>query len=174
MSGRKNIVLDLDQTLIYSDSVVNFKYTPRFHKLVHKHINNDYITFERPHLQEFLDYIFKHFNVSVWTAASKPYAISIVNQIILVKPRKLDFVFYSDHCALSQKQKRGLKGLCILWEHFKIPGYNKHNTIIVDDNDEVYKIQKDKCYHIPPFDYNKPGIENDTELLKLKKLLGGK
>ena len=34
-----------------------------------------YIVFERPGLQEFLDYLFANYIVSVWTAATKDYAI---------------------------------------------------------------------------------------------------
>jgi len=141
-------------------------------KFVVKKLDKDYITFARPHLQEFLDYIFKHYNVAIWTAANKPYAISIINKFILIKPgRKLDFVFYSDHCSLSKRQHRGLKGLNILWDYFKIRGYNENNTLIIDDNNEVNSIQKRNCYHIPEFDYNKRGSENDTELLTLIKVL---
>ena len=39
-----------------------------------------YKVFERPGLQEFLDYLFANFNVSVWTAASKSYALFIIDK----------------------------------------------------------------------------------------------
>jgi len=168
MPHKKNIILDLDQTLIYSEFTKDFKKSSKTDKFVHKKLDSDYITFERPYLQVFLDYIFKKYNVAIWTAANKSYAVAIINKFILVKPgRKLDFVFYSDHCDMSKKQKRGLKGLSILWEYFAIRGYNEENTFIVDDNNEVNRIQKKNCYHIPPFDYNKSGSENDVELLRL-------
>ena len=172
MPPRKNIILDLDQTLIYSEFTKDFKKSPKTDKFVHKKLDKDYITFERPHLQVFLDYIFKKYNVAIWTAANKSYAVAIINKFILIKPgRKLDFVFYSDHCDLSKQQKRGLKGLTMLWEYFKMRGYTENNTFIVDDNNEVNRIQKKNCYHIPAFDYNKRGSENDTELLRLMQIL---
>ena len=106
MSNRKNIILDLDQTLIYSDLIKDFKPSPKMEKFFYKNLDKDYITFARPHLQAFLDYIFKKYNVAIWTAANKPYAIAIINKFILIKPgRKLEF-FYSDHCTLSKQQKR--------------------------------------------------------------------
>lgn len=169
---RLNIILDLDQTLIYSEFTKDFKTSAKTSKFVHKKLDKDYITFERPNLQYFLDYIFKNYNVAIWTAANKSYAVAIVNKFILIKPgRKLDFVFYSDHCTLSQKQGRGLKGLSMLWEYFHIPKYTEENTVIIDDNTEVNRIQKKNCYHIPPFDYNKRGSENDNELLRLLEQL---
>lgn len=169
---RKNIILDLDQTLIYSEFTKDFKKSEKTKLFVHKKLDKDYITFERPYLQVFLDYIFKNYNVAVWTAANKSYAVAIINKFILIKPgRKLDFVFYSDHCDISKKQNRGLKGLSMLWEYFKIRGYNETNTFIVDDNNEVNRIQKKNCYHIPIFDYNKRGSENDIELLRLIHVL---
>ena len=168
----KNILLDLDQTLIFSEDLSKFRPSPKTRLFDYKKLDNSYITFARPHLQEFLDYIFKNFRVAVWTAASKGYAKFIVDNFILIKPgRKLDFVFYSYHCNLSTNSGNGLKGLNMLCEKFKLNGYNKKNTIIIDDNHEVKRIQIDNCYHIPEFNYNKKGSENDRELVNLKNIL---
>lgn len=165
---KKNIILDLDNTLICSQllsentGLKNFPYA---------HIDG-YITYARPYLQEFLDYIFEHFNVAVWTAASKGYAQDIVNKFILIKPnRKLKFIFYSYHCNLSKNHGRGLKDLSILWSYFGLKGFNPTNTLIVDDNTEVKSIQKNGCYHIKAFDVDDKNSQRDTELLKLISLL---
>lgn len=167
----KNILLDLDQTLIFSEELCKFRPSPKMKQFNYKQMDNSYITFARPHLQEFLDYIFKNFRVAIWTAASKSYANFIIDNFILIKPgRKLDFVFYSYHCNLSTSSGNGLKGLNMLWEKFKLNGYNKSNTIIIDDNNEVKSIQEDNCYHIPEFNYNTNGSENDKELVKLMKI----
>ena len=42
-----------------------------------------YVVFERPYLQSFLDYIFDKFNVYVWTAASKDYALYIIGLCVI-------------------------------------------------------------------------------------------
>jgi TFIIF-interacting CTD phosphatase-like protein len=168
----KNILLDLDQTLIFSVELDKFRTSSKTKSFESRTMDDIYITFARPHLQEFLDYIFKNFRVAVWTAASKGYAKFIIDNFILIKPgRKLDFVFYSYHCNLSTDSGNGLKGLNMLWEKFKLAGYNKTNTIIIDDNHEVKKIQVDNCYHIPEFNYNTKGSEKDRELLNLKNVL---
>lgn len=168
MVKKFNIVLDLDQTLISSEDLKDF--VPDQKKMSHfKHakMDNSYITFERPHLQEFLDFLFKNYNVSIWTAATKNYALFIINKFIRKRGRNIDFIFFSYHCDLSTNEGRGLKGLDMLWEKFKLSGYNENNTIIIDDNSEVKKIQTCNCYHIKPFYYKRKGSENDTELLKL-------
>ena len=69
---------------------------------------NYYIIFERPGLQQFLTFLFKYFNVSIWTAASKDYALFIIDKIIIAgnKDRKIDYVFFSYHCGISKKIKK--------------------------------------------------------------------
>ena len=89
------IVLDLDLTLIHaiSSSDIEKKYPDKsvmaaklsslkLHDM--KEGNKSYyLVFERPGLQEFLDYLFKNFRVIVWTAATKSYAAFIIEKIIL-------------------------------------------------------------------------------------------
>ena len=80
-------------------------------------------------------------------AASKDYALYIVRNIILTKPgRKLDFIFFSYHCDISKKIYKGSqKQLKLLWDEFKLVGYNSNNTIIIDDYDHIHEIQPCNC-----------------------------
>jgi TFIIF-interacting CTD phosphatase-like protein len=168
MVKKLNIILDLDQTLICSEELKGFKPDSVKMKLFHhEKMDNTYITFARPHLQEFLDFLFKNFRVSIWTAATKSYALFIINKFIKKPGRNIDFVFFSYHCDLSTSSGRGLKGLDMLWDMFKLQGYSKDNTIIIDDNYDVKKIQVCNCYHIKPFNYLKKGSEHDVALLDL-------
>ena len=131
-----------------------------------------YIIFERPHLQEFLDFIFENYDVSIWTAATKDYALFIIDKIILTKPnRKLDYIFFSYHCNISKKIKKSSKDLSMLWDIYKIVGYNKNNTIILDDYDEVYISQKDNCIIAKQFKFINDNSEKDDFLKKLKRKL---
>ena len=77
-----NVLLDLDNTLIYSISVEKIKKKPWMKKFKIYEMNKDYIVFERPGLQKFLNWIFKHFNVSVWSAATPDYVEFIAKNII--------------------------------------------------------------------------------------------
>jgi TFIIF-interacting CTD phosphatase-like protein len=179
-NGKINVFLDLDQTLISGEPTDEFDFEKyeeksklfKFYKMGDEEADY-YLIFERPGLQEFLDFLFKNFNVSVWTAASKDYAIFIIDKILLKgKPeRKLDYIFFSYHCDWSKKKRNGTKDLSFLWKTCSIPGYNPENTIIIDDLDEVSKTQPDKCIRAPPFYFKKKGSEQDTFLSGLIPIL---
>lgn len=171
-----NILLDLDQTLISAEAEEEYDFIANRDKakLFDFHdMDGYYIVFERPGLQKFLDFLFKNFNVSVWTAASKDYALFIVNKIILQnKPeRNLDWIFFSYHCDLSKKLLKGSKDLSILWELYKITGYSPENTVIIDDYDEVYNTQKNNCIVALPFEFTDSNSDVDSYLEKLEENL---
>ena len=67
---------------------------------------------------------------------------------------------------MSLRLKRGLKGLNMLWDVFNIKGYRPDNTVIIDDNYDVKKIQRCNCFQIKPFNFYDENSENDTELIK--------
>ena len=169
-----NLILDLDQTLISAEANEEYdfkKNRDKAKKFEFQDMDGYYIVFERPGLQDFLDFIFANFNVSVWTAASKDYAIFIIDKIIIKdkNERKIDWIFFSYHCKISQKIKHTSKDLSILWEEYNLPGYNKNNTIILDDYKEnVYLPQKNRCILAKPFYFTDNESENDKFLFKLK------
>jgi len=169
------MVLDLDQTLISSEEwgeeeLENNKEKAKkfdFHSM-----DGYYTVFERPKLQPFLDYLFDNFNVSVWTAASKDYALFIVDKIIQSKPnRHLDWIFFSYHCNISKKKKGGTKDLSMLWDEYKLPDFSKNNTVILDDYDEVHETQPGNCIIAAPFEFTNDGSEHDNYLIKLQNSL---
>ena len=70
-----------------------------------------YRIFHRPHLQTFLDYAFAHFDVSIFTAADKDYALFIAENIVLTKPgRKLKYLFYGYAATLSENYYESPEG----------------------------------------------------------------
>jgi len=171
--NRLNIVLDLDQTLIAAIPVEEFPFNKKGIKEkalkfpIHN-MDEYYIVFERPYLDKFLDFLFENFNVIVWTAASKDYALFIIDKIIQTKPeRKLKYIFFSYHCELSKNYSNGPKKLDMLWEDFKLQGFDKNNTIIIDDLDKVCKDQPCNCIPAPPFEFEDEHCENDTFLKDL-------
>ena len=177
-----NILLDLDQTCISAESLEgdipefdskNLQHVEKAKKFRSKNMDNYYMVFERPGLQEFLDYLFKNFNVSVWTAASKDYAIFIIDKIILAgKPeRKLDWIFFSYHCKLSEYKTNNSKDLRLLPEIYKFPNYNMNNTLILDDSDEVYFSQTKNCIISPPFEFKDNDSHKDNFLQDLREHL---
>lgn len=171
------MILDLDQTLISAEASDEFdfkKYKEKNKLFRSDDMDGYYMIYSRPYLQEFLDYAFKNFNVTIWTAASKDYALFIIEKIILNNQpeRKLDFIFFSYHCDLSKKKKKYSKELCMIWDIHKLPGYSEKNTVIIDDyKDDVHKCQPNNCIIAPPFEFTKKDSEHDTFLKEIIPLL---
>lgn len=172
--GKMNLILDLDNTLVCAESTSDIdmkKEKEKSSKFVFHDMDGYYIVFERPNLQEFLDFAFENFNVSVWTAASKDYAIFIIDNILVGNRKerkyKLDYIFYSYHCDVSLDQAKGTKDLSMLWDKYKLPNYNKNNTFIMDDYDEVLNTNKNNCILVEPFNYFDKDSENDYYFKKL-------
>jgi TFIIF-interacting CTD phosphatase-like protein len=121
----------------------------------------------RPYLQEFLDFVFKNFNVSIWTAATESYAIWVIDTFITNSERKLNYLLHDTHCKTSMKQYGTLKDLRLLTQVLKIPNISIANTILIDDLEEVCLNQKNQCINIFPF----TGNSGDKELLKMIEIL---
>lgn len=142
-------------------------------------MDSDYIIFVRPGLQEFLDFLFKNFQVSVWTAASRDYAIFIIQYILLLmddqenylepyKKRNLNYIFFYYHCSLSEVKDGGYKNLKFLCDKDKTCSVEK--MFIIDDNPDVYKTQPTNTIEAPPFREPYKKIETpDTFLMDKAK-----
>lgn len=171
--NKPSILLDLDQTLISAEADEEYdfrKYRNKARLFNFEDMDGYYIIFERPYLQEFLDYLFENFNVSIWTAASKDYALFIIDKFIINRnypDRKLDFIFFSYHCDISKRHKNGSKDLSMIWDVYKMEGYDRNKIFILDDFDEVYNTQPNRCIIAEPFEFQEEGSENDRFLKDL-------
>lgn len=171
-----NVILDLDNTLISAEESKEFdfdKYHNKSMNFTFHNMENYFIVFERPNVQEFLDFIFKEFTVSVWTAASKDYALFVINKVILENhpERKLNYIFYSYHCDISYNKTKNTKCLKMLWDEYKLTEFKPNNTIIIDDYSEVYKTNPKNCKQIYEFNYFDENSEKDSHLLNVIPLL---
>jgi TFIIF-interacting CTD phosphatase-like protein len=172
------VVLDLDNTLIYSIPMIKGfpkKFTKKKSYLnqmnTHK-MNDDFIVFERPGLQKFLSWLFKNFNVIVWSAASPDYVEFIVKNIIEKKNRKVEYVLNSENCQDSQRifGDKHIKNLKLLWDVHDLP-LGPHTTLIIDDLKMVKGIQPHNALQIKSFNTNKITCIDDCELDHIKKSL---
>jgi len=94
-----NVILDLDNTLLCSVPLFEVNNNPSVYDYLNKNLKyidmgNIYRVYLRPNLEDFLDFLFDNYNVSVFTAADRDYAKFIVENIIKKENRRLDFVFY--------------------------------------------------------------------------------
>ena len=168
---RKNVILDLDNTLISAEGLEDFPFEDTLMKqkalkfAIHD-MDGYYIVFERPYVQDFLDYLFENYDVSIWTAASKDYALFIIKHIILKKhTRHIKYILFAYHCDLSKKFYNGnSKDLRLIWDTLDLEGYSTANTVIIDDLEEVYNTQPRNSIHIPAFEILEDYSDYDKEL----------
>lgn len=146
-----HIVLDIDSTLIDSN------------------INED--IFPRPHLEEFLYFLFNNFkSVSLWTAGSSEW-LTKVHLSILKKllPCGSNFMYMlsCENCTYIPCYGYGgfyCKPLEYLYKLNR--DMNSENTLLVDDSDESYFRNRNNTYRIIPYDYT-PESDIDDELMGL-------
>lgn len=179
MSTRKNLVLDLDQTLISSQETDKYdvkKNKEKCKQFKYHHMDDSYVVFERPHIQEFLDYVFEHYTVSVWTAACVEYGVFVIKNVILKDhpERHLDYAMFLPHVEASRDytKDKTSKALSMLWDVYKLPNYTKENTLILDDcKEEVHTHQTENCVIAKPFEYKDDDSDKDEFLKHAKELL---
>jgi len=158
--GRNHLVLDIDGTLISSNSSAT---------------NID----ARPGLGEFLDNCFALFEtVSIWTAAQPEWFDIVWRDLLkpLVQDRGHAFHFIWTHATCATRQRPGRAGIVPddqgytvdftkplrrVWHSF--PGCTRYNVLIFDDNEITFVDNPHNAVHIPLFQ----GAQDDTALAKL-------
>lgn len=177
MKDIENIFLDLDSNIIHSVVIKDRKINQgefnnlKYYDYFDEEDKDTYRIFLRPYLEEFLDYIFKNYNVSVFTAADKPYALFIAENIICKKNRKIDYIFWEYHTAISEKVYSQHKSMRMIQDVFKLDNYTLKNTVIMDDNYHVYFPQKNNCIISIPFYSTYKNSSSDKFLINLLKMI---
>ena len=151
MSKKINLIFDLDETLVQLGEE-NYNEKGIFIK------HNKYL-FIRPHCKELIEYCYKNYRVSFWTSGSEKYCKKILttildrnqlkktkiiickhqNKFLELKTKKIyePIKYYLDNKVVSNY----VKSLNLLWtvEEFN-KKFNIHNTLIIDDNFFLEKI----------------------------------
>ncbi len=182
MDPRKlNVLLDLDNTIINSLEPQEIRYvnpdfkgfqktsTPsEFESHFHYEDMLPYFrVYGRPHLEVFMDFLFEHFNVGVFTAAESEYALFIIKHFIETKPgRKVFVIFYRYHVDAGEKRYGDgrIKDLRLLWEHYKIPFVYPQNTILIDDLIDVKETNPYNVFRLKSFDVLKGTKANEEAM----------
>jgi len=179
-TSKKLILLDLDNTLICAEDLASVKDESKMvtarEKFRTVRMEDYYDIFERPHLQEFLDYLFEHFNVGIWTASSKDYAIFVVKNFItqpenkVYLNRKIQLFLCSHHCNVSKKHFKGVsKDLKLISDRWNLKDLK--DVMLIDDLENLAEHQPNNVIVVKPFFYDKEDSYNDKELLKIKDSL---
>jgi hypothetical protein len=170
-----HVWLDLDNTIISSvTEPLDETQCHRCNELeMHVMGDGEYYIYERPGLQDFLDYLFSKHTVSVWTAASKNYAAFIIEKFILKKPkRKLRYVCFSQHCTVSKSRYKGNnKFLAMLWHDHGLDDVDPEHCVLIDDMPDWAYHQPEKVITVKPFEIADTDAPNDSEFEEVKKQL---
>lgn len=173
----KNLVLDLDETLVRSEF-------DDWKLLAHMVLNNDQEMMKsvytgvvsgdrlwgrkRNFVDDFLDFAHSEFNVIYWTAGTEDYANFIVGMLTRGKHKPYKVLSRKD-CDRSGGQTK--KPLYKIYDENIRP----ENTLVVDDRHDYMEPNPDNAIIIPP--YNPSTLEEmyqfDTALVMLKRWLSG-
>ena len=161
----KHIVLDIDETLIHT------KMTERPCEHCFSIEKTKYYVMYRPHLAEFINYIFSNFEtVNIWTAATYDYAKNIISKILhtllIDKTQLTRLKFFNTRQQVSVD---GTKKLTKLFNTDFAKSLNilETNTIMIDDKPSVFNYNTGNGFIIPAW----TGKKSDKFLLKLIKVI---
>ena len=152
------LILDLDETLIYS--------TESTLAGAEDFIVDEYFVYKRPGLDKFLDFISPIYDVAIWTSSSEDYAQEVVKNIF-PQNYPLKFIYGRTKCTLTflwdQNEYIYAKNLSKL----KKKKYSLEKILIIDDNPEKLKRNYGNHIRVEPF----VGSNDDIELFRLIKYL---
>ncbi len=185
-----NIVLDLDNTIIYtkifdSKDILKIKFYELFKKnnFLGKFVieQKTYIVYIRPYFTYFLNTIKMYFNLYIYTNSQEIYCNNIIN---LLRNKYLYFEIKKIIC--KNKNSSYIKRLSLFYDniddlHFVYSNltFNEfiEKTIIIDDNSDVWKFDKENLISVDSFseskynlDLNKDEIFDDTLLILSNRL----
>ena len=156
ITGKKTLVLDLDETLVHSqfgpfdipsDVVINIEIENEIH---------DIHVLVRPGVKEFLEKISKKFEIVIFTASISKYAGPLLD--ILDKNKLCSYRLFREHCTLINTSfVKDLKRL----------GRDLKDVVIVDNSPMAYLLNNDNGLPILTWFDDK----TDTELYKILPIL---
>lgn len=163
MTQKLVLILDIDNTILHSinKAHIDLLHVPKFEHVFEindydkKFQKITYLSFERPGLQPFLEFCFKHFTVGIWTAANKHYATQVLQECFLNKGFTPQFMLTYSHTEYSKFEHGGLKNIQYILDNVEIiglpEGITGEDIIIIDDNLSVKHTNGDKCILLPSF-----------------------
>lgn len=165
MNRKLNLVLDLDSTVVHTNSVDNrYREIVYNHKDIHPRISqfrvDDVVNFGsnvelwtifRPYTDVFLLFASKYFNnVILWSAGHKKYVDAINGLLYLNIDKKPNVVYTHENCVFKGSTIH--KPLSNLFKDPRLNGVNITNTLVVDDRMDTFSLNPYNGILIPPFE----------------------
>jgi TFIIF-interacting CTD phosphatase-like protein len=152
------LILDLDETLIHA--------TEEKFSIKEDFTYTKYNVYLRPHFQWFMEEMYKHFTLEIWSSADDDYVRDLVEKI---KPASVAFEFAwgKSRCTLKRDYELDKYVQTKQLKKLKKKGFSLDRMLIVDDSPEKVKDHYGNAIYMPPFE----GDPADVELKRLAKFL---
>jgi RNA polymerase II subunit A small phosphatase-like protein len=152
------LILDLDETLVFA----------RETKLPHAEDFRvgEFFVYRRPGLDRFIECIFQHFKVAVWTASNANYADAVIKQVF-VEPQRLEFAWSRQRCTWKSDLEMGTGYWIKDLKKVRKLGHSVKTILVVDDTPRKLERSYGNYIRISPFE----GDSGDIELCKLEEYL---
>ena len=154
----KLLILDIDETLLHA--------TEEPLELEHHFETKLYYVYQRPFLNEFLQFCIKHFKVAVWTTGGEEFAYTMVDNIF-PDNYPLEFIWSKDRCTHVFDPELYQNGYLKNLKKVKKKGYRLEEVLMIDDTPSKLKKNYGNLVTIAEFTAN----QDDKELLRLMKYL---
>jgi len=122
------------------------------------------LLWKRPDIESFLEFIFKQYDVAVWSSARKHNVEYQAKYALGDYYKQLVFVMDQSHCV--KEDDVFLKNLTVVWDQY--PQYNESNTLIIDDSDEKMINNPKECHFNPGTWNHEETMEKDNLYNKFK------
>lgn len=149
-----NLILDLDGTLVNVTKAKTKKtQIPFYLDVIHKQ-KYSYFAEPRPHLQDFIKEMRKHFNLYLFTRGTREYAEILADNLGLTS--QIRDIYCRDDLVKSEND------LC---KDLKAIGFDMKRSVLLDDSPQ-YVAQKENLIQVKKF-----SGESDEELARVQSLL---
>lgn len=168
---RNLLILDLNGLLIdmykiedYKDNMYDFS------------IPNKFYVYKRPYIHIFLEYVFLHFDIAIWSSITNEDTKEICKNILSNEQfNKLKFIASRENCRVIESFYQYEKTVYLkkLNDILKNTDFKKYidKTLIIDDS-PIKSILNEELTSIHPQTYLYTN-KHDTELIKIKHFLNG-
>ncbi|KAH8394851.1 hypothetical protein KR222_008059, partial [Zaprionus bogoriensis] len=171
-SGRKTLVLDLDETLVHScyidpdsNGIVGCNFVPEtavpdyiMHiRILAELAPIEFHVFKRPYVDEFLDFVSKWYDLVIYTASMEPYASSVVDKLDAGRGI-LQRRYYRQHCMPASSY---------LGKDLYMVNKDLSRVFIIDNSPSAYREFPQNAIPIKSYVYD----PEDQELLNLLPFL---
>ncbi len=173
-----NLVLDLDNTIIYThilnletqkDLIKNYLDKNEKRLLISFEKDNYYyFVYERMYLSYFIMYISNYFNIYTYTNGQKFYHDMVINAL-KEKYRMFQIINSMYKTSHDDSNLKNLEKLDIISVYGKNNLPYELNTLIIDDREDIWPFDRENLIKISPF-YNLDIVDDD--LLFLTDILG--